>query len=664
MPTTEASSQRPGRLVFLVSHVHLTEPPSRLAREVLGVAERYKDAAEIQVVDQPLAGAVAYAQALERADAVDVFICAGATGDYLRRHLSAPVVLMRVSGFDLLAALVQAGRVARKVGILSYREVSRELEEALPLFPLEVRQAAYTTLKQAQERVNELAADGCQVIIGSSMVTELAEQAGLTGILVVASNAIRQAFDDAMAILRSTRADAAKRQRLDTILHHLTDGVLAIAQDGTVQSLNPAMAEFLGVSPEWAVGRSIREVAPAIPLESVLQSLAAEEGRIITHGDRTIVASMIPLFEDGVPAGAVLTSQETAAVQRTDRRIRSSTRPSSFTAKYRLSQILGEAPSIRSVVRLAERYSQTDSTVLIAGESGTGKELFAQGIHNASRRCKGPFVAINCAAFPETLLESELFGYEEGAFSGSRKGGKPGLFESAHTGTIFLDEIGDMPLSLQTRLLRVLQEREVLRLGGTEPTPVDVRVLTATNRDLRERIAAGEFREDLFYRVNILRLQLPALRERKGDIPAIARRILADVSRRCGTARNPERLLGLIAPFLESYSWPGNIRELENVLERAALAMADLPPQQNFSPAHLHALIPELFAASDAAPGSGKGGASNFKSIARAVESTHVRRALEECGGNVERASRQLGISRSTLWRRLKSYKAESTAPE
>lgn len=664
MPIPENSSQRLGRLVFLVSHVHLTEPPSRLAREVLRVAERYKDAAEIQVVDQPLNGALAFAQALERADAVDVFICAGATGDYLRRHLNAPVVLMRVEGFGLLAALVQAGRVARKVGILSYREVSRELEEALPLFPLEVRQAAYTTLKQAQERVSELAADGCQVIVGSSMVTELAQQAGLTGILVATGNAIRQAFDDAMAILRSTRADAAKRQRLDTILHHLTDGVLAIAQDGTVQSLNPAMAEFLEVSPRWAVGRSIREVAPCIPLESVLQSLAAEEGRIITRGDRTIVASMLPLFEDGVPAGAVVTSQETAAVQRTDRRIRSSTRPSSFTAKYRLSQILGEAPAIRSVVRLAERYSQTDSTVLIAGESGTGKELFAQGIHNASRRCKGPFVAINCAAFPETLLESELFGYEEGAFSGSRKGGKPGLFESAHTGTIFLDEIGDMPLSLQTRLLRVLQEREVLRLGGTEPTPIDVRVITATNRDLRERIAAGAFREDLFYRVNILRLQLPALRERKGDIPAIARRILADVARRCGTARNPERLLGLIAPFLESYSWPGNIRELENVLERAALAMADLPPSETFSAAHLHALIPELFAASDVVPGSGKSGASNFKSIARALESTHVRRALEECGGNVERASRQLGISRSTLWRRLKSYKAGSTAPE
>ncbi len=466
MPDT-AHPGRPGRVVVLVSHVQLRATPSRLAREVLEVVEKYRGAADIEVVDRALADALEYAKGRECANDVDIFICAGATGAYLQRNLTAPVVLIRVSGFDILTALHRASRAGRKVGILSYREVSRALLDAQPLFKLDVRQASYTTLKEAQARVRELSAEGCEVIVGSSMVTELAEENGLTGILVVTADAIRQALDDAMAILRGTREDAARRQHLDTILHHLTDGVLAIGPDGKVQSLNPAMAQFLEVTPQWAVGRPIAEVAPFIPLDPVLQSLAPDEGRIITHGDRTIVANMLPLFENGVPAGAVLTCQETATVQRTDRRIRSSTRPSSFTAKYRLAQVIGDTPSIRSVVRLAEIYSQTDTTVLIAGETGTGKELFAQGIHNASRRRKGPFVAINCAAFPESLLESELFGYEEGAFSGSRKGGKLGLFESAHTGTIFLDEIADMPISLQTRLLRVLQEREVLRLGST-----------------------------------------------------------------------------------------------------------------------------------------------------------------------------------------------------
>ena len=649
MPAT-APKDRPNRIVVLISHVQLGVTPSRTAEEVLRVAQDYKDAARIEVVDRAIADALEYAKALERANAVDVFICAGATGAYLRRHLSAPVVLIRASGFDILSALHRASQVGRRVGILSYREVIAELQEVQPLFPLDVRQATYTTLAEAQARVREMAAAGCQAIIGSSMVTELADAAGLAGIPVITGSAIRQALDDAIAMLRSTREDAAKRQRLDTILHHLTDGVLAISQDGIVQSLNPAMAAFLGVSPQRAVGRPIAEVAPYIPFDTVLQTLSAEEGRIITHGDRTIVANLLPLFENGVPAGAVLTSQETAAVQRTDRRIRSSTRPGSFTARYQLSQIIGDTPAIRGVVRLAEIYAQTDSTVLITGESGTGKELLAQGMHNASRRRRGPFVAINCAAFPEALLESELFGYEEGAFTGTRKGGKPGLFESAHTGTIFLDEIGDMPISLQTRLLRVLQEREVLRLGSTEPTPVDVRILTATHYDLRERIAAGAFREDLFYRVSILRLHPPPLRERRADIRPIATRILEGISRRTHPAPDAGALLDLLAPLLESYDWPGNVRELENVIERAALA---IPPGRSLAAQDLRAVVPELFGAGPSKPAP-RDASRNMKAAARDAEVLHIRAALEECGGNVAQACKRLGISRSTLWRKMK----------
>ena len=654
MPDSGNPPRRLGRILVLVSHVQLTATPSRLAREVAEVVEKYRDQADIEVVDHALADALEYAKSLERTDAVDVFVCAGATGAYLQRNLTAPVVLIRTSGFDMLAALNRAGKAGRKVGILSYRAVSPELQDAQPLFTIDVRQAAYTTLREAQAQVKEMAADGCEVIVGSSMVTELAEEAGLTGVLIVSPNAIREALDDAMAILRGTREDAAKRQRLDTILHHLTDGVLAIDREGRVQSLNPAMAQFLEVKSQWAVGRPISEVAPFIPLDDVLHSLTADEGRIITHGNRTIVANMLPLFEDGVPAGAVLTCQETAAVQRTDRRIRSSTRPSSFTARYRLAQVIGETPAMRNVVRLAGIYAQTDSTVLVTGESGTGKELCAQGIHNASRRRKGPFVAINCAAFPEALLESELFGYEEGAFTGSRKGGKPGLFESAHTGSIFLDEIGDMPIGLQTRLLRVLQEREVLRLGGTEPTPVDVRILTATHYDLRERIAAGAFREDLFYRVSILRLHLPPLRERREDIPAIAKRILEDIGRRSGVSREPREIMALLGPFMASYAWPGNIRELENVIERAALAAAHLEPGEAITPDHLRAVIPELFARAEARMANAKAALPNMKAVSRSAESAHILKALEECGGNVAEASRRLGVSRSTLWRRLK----------
>jgi propionate catabolism operon transcriptional regulator len=349
----------------------------------------------------------------------------------------------------------------------------------------------------------------------------------------------------------------------------------------------------------------------------------------------------------------VLTCQETGAVQRADRQIRSSTRSTRFVARYRLSHIIGDSPVMKELLALAERYAQTESTILIHGESGTGKELFAQGIHNASRRHRGPFVAINCAAFPESLLESELFGYEEGAFTGSRKGGKPGLFELAHTGTIFLDEIGDMPLALQTRLLRVLQEREVMRLGSAEPTPIDIRVIAATHRHLRKRIADNQFRDDLYYRLNILRLNLPSLRDRKEDIRAIAGHVLQQTIKRCGANCSSEQLLHVLLPYLENHGWPGNIRELENVIERAVLGLAGSRATDKLDERQINRIMADLFDDDDLPIVVQNGADLSLKALAKSTELTRIRQVLDECSGNLEKASRRLGISRTTLWRRL-----------
>jgi propionate catabolism operon transcriptional regulator len=284
--------------------------------------------------------------------------------------------------------------------------------------------------------------------------------------------------------------------------------------------------------------------------------------------------------------------------------------------------------------------------VLVTGASGTGKELFAQGIHLASARRDRPFVAVNCAALPETLLESELFGYEEGAFTGSRRGGKPGLFEAAHTGTIFLDEIGDMPAPLQTRLLRVLQQREVLRLGGSDPTPVDVRVVAATNRDLEARVAQGTFREDLYYRLAILRLHLPPLAERREDLPLLVDHLLRDALGRHGASDAAERALALVGPRLAAHAWPGNVRELENVLERVAVLLADRSDE--VGERELRGVVPELFGARR------RPGAQGLRALRRADERSHVERVLEECGGDQGEAARRLGIGRTTLWRKLR----------
>jgi propionate catabolism operon transcriptional regulator len=262
-------------------------------------------------------------------------------------------------------------------------------------------------------------------------------------------------------------------------------------------------------------------------------------------------------------------------------------------------------------------------------------------------------VAINCAAFPETLLESELFGYEEGAFTGSRRGGRPGLFEAAHLGTIFLDEVGDVPVTLQTRLLRVLQEKQVLRLGSNDPTPVDVRVIAATHRDLRRARETGEFREDLYYRLHILPLHIPPLRDRPGDVAAIAADILKRALVRHGAPGMLALALAAILPRLEAYAWPGNVRELENVLERVALLFAD-DTSAAVGEDELAAIMPELFESAPAreTPASPS---RDLRTAREAREREHVLRVLAECRGNQSEAARRLGIGRSTLYRKLAS---------
>ena len=380
----------------------------------------------------------------------------------------------------------------------------------------------------------------------------------------------------------------------------------------------------------------------------MLESGAAEHDSVERLGSHTVVASRIPLRERGVTRGALLACHDASA--RPAARSAAPLPPPPAPVRGALLARRHRRRLARLAPRreLAEEYARTDATVLITGESGTGKELFAQGIHAASRRAKHPFVAINCAAFPETLLESELFGYEEGAFTGSRRGGRPGLFEAAHLGTIFLDEIGDLPVTLQTRLLRVLQERQVLRLGSNDPTPVDVRVVAATHRDLRQAMAAGQFRTDLYFRLHILPLHLPALRERPGDVaasPPSSSSARWPATGRPGCTPGRSQLL----PRLDAYAWPGNVRELENVIERVALLYAD-DTSRAVGDDELAAVMPELFQSGAPAPALPS---RDLRAARAAREREHVQRVLAECRGNQSEAARRLGIGRSTLYRKL-----------
>ncbi|MND51862.1 Propionate catabolism operon regulatory protein [compost metagenome] len=647
------------RVVALITHLRPPQGPSRMARIVQQVVPDYANRAKVEIVETTVTSLLAAGKELEGREDVDIVICSGATADYLRRHISTSILSIRMGEYDLIRALDLARARATKVGIVSFQHPHPELEAMASLFTVDIRQATYTSFEEARQQIRRLVDDGFRVIVGSSTAVEVAEEAGVQGVLALNADAVRRTLDDALAICRSRSQAQVQQQRLNAVLRNLTDGVIAIDAAGLVQSLNPRMANLVGISGDWARDRPIDEILPGLDISAVLGSGEGEESRILKVGSRTLAINVAPIIENGKPDGAVITCQEANAIQRADRRIRSQVRPRQFTARYRFEQILGATPAFRDMLGLAQRYAQTDSTVLITGESGTGKELLAQSLHNASPRQAGPFVAINCAAFPETLLESELFGYEEGAFTGSRKGGKVGLIESAHTGTLFLDEIGDMPVSLQTRLLRVLQEREVLRLGASEPTPVDIRVIAATHCDLRARIGDGRFREDLYYRLNILRLVVPPLRERIPDIPLLANAILQKLPRPADPAGLDQHLLQRLMPHLLEHRWPGNIRELENLVERAALSARML--DGGASEGALHTLFPELFEgrADDAQPTGAALPAQDLRSFGKAREVAHVRQVLEACDGDMDEAARRLGISRTTLWRRLRAGRGE-----
>jgi len=323
-----------------------------------------------------------------------------------------------------------------------------------------------------------------------------------------------------------------------------------------------------------------------------------------------------------------------------------STPPDRQRLRRGLNDLRGDSPAMQQLRQTVVLYARSPSTVLIEGETGSGKELVAQAIHRESPRrdANRPFVAVNCGAIAESLLESELFGHEDGAFTGARRGGHAGLFEAANGGTLFLDEIGEMPLSLQTRLLRVLEEREVMRVGGTRPVPIDVRVISATHCDLEARVRDGRFRADLFYRLAVLRLALPPLRARVQDIAPLLEWSLKGALAALDARPHPNLLAELKActPLLTGYAWPGNVRELRNLTERLALFLA-AEPLQALTPGFMLSVAPEL--ARGAAPAGASVG-QNRESVAA---------VLARFGGQRDLAADHLGISRTTLWRRLKA---------
>ena len=622
------------------------------ARPVLA---EYADRAAIEVVDGSFERTLAIARDRLERRSVDVFVSAGSNASLLRRHLQAPVATIQLTGFDILQALLVARARTARVGIVTYGQTIPELDAVKALLNIEIQQHDYTTPSEARERIAALRAAGITVVVGSSLVVELAAEAGLQGILAYSLASIRQGFDDALELARVARLEAGRYEQLDAVLHHLHDAVLAVDARGQVIAANPAMQRALSLSPP-CVGRSLADLPTELGLQAVLQGRAPDGDPVLRLAGRDWIAQRRAIVEHDTLTGAMLTLYDAGAIHEADNRLRIQQRirqtrkqpHGRHVARYRFEDLLGRSAGFVRTLQVARRYARTELAILITGESGTGKELLAQAIHQASARAARPFVAINCAAFPEGLLESELFGHEEGAFTGARRGGQRGLFEAAHTGTLFLDEIGDMPLALQTRLLRVLQEGEIQRLGAAAGIPVDVRVIAATHQPLVEMVRERRFRQDLFYRLDALRLQLPPLRARREDIALLAETLLHEALQRHGGSLPTRALLAPLLPHLQRHTWPGNVRELGHTMERLAVFALQATRVDDLDWLAFAEECPEALATLLHATTDGAG-----RPVPVGARGERARRAIEREGGSATKAAQRLGISRTTLWRWL-----------
>lgn len=570
-----------------------------------------------------------------------ILVCRGGVSKRLRESdLALPLIDIPISELDILALLDHARQIGEPVAVIGVDALLRGAQDIAPFLGIQAK--AFPTdneggLPVLMARIRDA---GFKVVVGPRQVVECATRFGLPALPVRSHKpVIAAALAEAKKLLEFLRREEEWSMRQQAAFNAIEEGILSFDRQGRILHCNEVAARMLDIgrlAPPHPMPESLREAGVAQALESG----ARWDGEIVAINRTSYVCTLHPVGDPDEPMGGVAAFQEVTSLQRLEHRVRRSLhRDRGLSARHHFSGMAPCGPLLRNVIAKAKNYAMVDSTVLIEGETGTGKEIFAQSMHNASPRAAGPFVAVSCSALPEHLLESELFGYNEGAFTGARKGGKAGLFELAHNGTMLLDEIGEIPMPVQAKLLRVLEERTVMRLGDDRLIPVNVRVICATNRRLAERVKEGLFREDLYYRINVLHLTLPPLRERDGDVLPTLDFFLEHFSRELG--RPPPRLDKALRERLAAHRYSGNMRELRNTAERLVVTQRD-------DGAADASALDELWDGEDQEP-------AVAGTLMQREEYRLIHRMLEETGGNRSAAARRLGMSPSTLWRKLKA---------
>ena len=592
----------------------------------------------------------------------EVILCHGGTGNAIVKAIGASAVAISRTDLDVIKTLSRAKLQSHDIGIATHPDEYRDTDALQELLNIRLFPISYTTWEEQVTRVDALYAKGIRVLVGGGTSVYRMQERGGTGLVVIPNvHSIREAIQRAKTVARQKRADTRHLDELQAIFGHLRDGVVCMDGSGSLLFVNRIAEQILDLgegSPEflWT------QVFEKLLLKSVLSDLETRREEMVSFKNRQLVVTASPLLVKSGLSGAVAVFSDVSSVQKIHRKISESRFSKSMEARYFVKDIKGSTPEMAQLREYVKRFSSTGAAVHVTGETGTGKERVAHAVHSSSKRHKAPFVAANISTLPESLIESELFGYEEGAFTGAKRGGKPGLLEIANKGTLFLDEIGDLSLTLQLRLLRVLESKEVMRIGASDFLPVDVRIVSATHHSLIELVRQGKFRLDLYFRLTTLVLKIPPLRDRKQDIRLLSQDTLANH----GFAK--DHLSEVMLEKLSAYHWPGNVRELLALLERYCAL--------NESKARDEALLGELLVKQrrlmmstentsffvDPQRLLGRAGEPprSLKEEMDRIRREIIRKSIEYYNGDRQRAAKELGMSYTTLWRDLREDEAEN----
>jgi transcriptional regulator with PAS, ATPase and Fis domain len=586
--------------------------------------------------------AVAAAKRIE--NETDVILSRGGTGEFIRRSVDIPVVLIPITPFDIVLAMQKFDPSVYEFGLSRFNNPIYGIEEIENIYGVTIHDCVFENLKELEDNVVELKRKGIKNILGGEVAVRCARENGIFGVdLSAGLDTVNRAISEGISIVVEARKEKSRTARLAAAFDAITSGLILTDNKNEVLICNPVADKLL--NHQCVVGKEFDDSNDPRMREAI-RTQTAKLNYIRRLNDTLINTSHLPVILDNSFIGFVHTFDDVTKIQTLEQTIRKQIHEKGFVAKYHFDDITTCDPTMIALKHNAESYAKSRSSVHIEGESGTGKELFAQSLHNASPRAGMPFVAVNCAAIPASLLESELFGYEAGAFTGARKDGRQGLFEIAHNGTIFLDEIGDLPMEFQARLLRVLQEKEFMRVGGSRVIPVDVRVISATNKNLRELCLQGKFREDLFYRLSVFNINIPPLRQRPCDIVPLCQGFLKDM----GVSMDRGELAQIL-PQLVGHCWPGNVRELHNIAERLAHI---LRTTGCISPERLDMVL--------GLPSTGEQGGfsvhidlarhKDLKGIVEEVEWQVIDYMLKLHDKKFMPVAERLSIGRTTLWRK------------